>query len=281
MYKNHSHWFYNEYSETKGYFEKDVTYVMGSNIYLKKIKDLIGRTRHPRGWFTPRAAKKEIRNIPRSPIEHISNLVDRFNFDGRLLIYKNGIVTKYFDKSKFWMAMDSKKSRQYYWKPVGEEWNLSDQIKILKKIYPDFILNDGETNRYFYYSYKYILGEEFERWKHDKTEKDQNEMYKKIVTFLKKEYEKFLPYCKRVYQISDIIIDENRNLHLIDREEFVLVKNKNLLKFIYNNIENIIDFISMQIEFNQLGEQELSIDHKEEIYIKIHNNKNETKIYKF
>ena len=39
--------------------------------------------------------------------------------------------------------------------------------------------------------------------------------------------------------------------------------------------------ISMQIEFNQLGEQELSIDHKEEIYIKTHNNKNETKIYKF
>tara|TARA_S200000501_G_C20732134_1_gene703309 strand:- start:318 stop:1103 length:786 start_codon:yes stop_codon:yes gene_type:complete len=261
VYKNHSHWFYNEYSETKGYFEKDATYVMGSNIYLKKIKDLREKIRHPRGWFIPKTAKKEIKNIPRSPIEHISNLVNRFNFEGRLLIYKNGIVTKYFDKSKFWMAMDSK-------------WNLSDQIKILKKIYPDFILNDGETNGYFYYSYKYIPGEEFGRWKHDKTAKDQNEMYKKIVTFLKKEYEKFLPYCKKVYQISDIIIDENRNLHLIDREEFVLVKDKNLLEFFYNNIENIIDFISMQIEFKQLGK-------KEEIYIKTHNNKNETKIYKF
>ena len=61
MYKNHSHWFYNEYSETKGYFEKDATYVMGSNIYLKKIKDLREKTRHPRGWFIPKTAKKEIR----------------------------------------------------------------------------------------------------------------------------------------------------------------------------------------------------------------------------
>ena len=205
MYKNHSHWFYNEYSESKGYFEKDKTYVLGSNTHLKKFEDRSGKIRYPRKWFKLPKIKKQTRNIPRSQNEHIVDVINRFNFLGRCLTYKNGIVTKYFSKNNYCWIIDDINLHPNQW--PGKD--LNEQIEILKKKYPNFILDNGETNSYIYYSYKYILGIEFERWKNITPEKLHLEMYKKIISFLKKEYKKFLPYCKKVNQISDILIDEN------------------------------------------------------------------------
>jgi len=236
MYKNHSHKFINTYCDSKGkwykqtgYFEKDSYYI---NCPLEKKIDLYRNIdkknkqmlKH-RIWINI-IPKKDGRNIPREKDEHILNWLGKYSFQGKLIVYKNGIITKYIDNN-----CPAKKFIQ---------------IDILKKLYPNYIINSGENQKYTYYSYNYIQGNNFIDL--GLTGKIKKQIYIKLVKFLKEEYKKILPYCKRVYQISDIIFDNDMNMHLIDREEILKIEDKNILKIIYDEIEKIETYSYIALE---------------------------------
>tara|TARA_B100001939_G_C16902857_1_gene600824 strand:- start:305 stop:1084 length:780 start_codon:yes stop_codon:yes gene_type:complete len=227
MYKNHSHRYYNTYYgregywvKNYGYFEKDRTYVncpLEKKIdWYRNINEKNDQLLEHRIWIDI-PSKKSGRNFPREKNEHILDWIDNYGFQGKLVIYKNGIVTKYIHKDFY----------HYHF----------IQIDDVKKIYPEYIINHKKNQKYTYYSYNYIQGENFIDLK--LTRKIKNKIYIELVKFLKEEYKKILPYCKRVYQISDVIFDDNMNMHLIDREEILKIKDKNILKIIYDEIENI------------------------------------------
>ena len=223
MYKNHSHKFINTYFNSKrkwyietGYFEKDTDYI---NCFTIKNKD-------HRIW-TKIPAKKNSRNIPKEKNEHILDWLYNYSFQGKLIVYRNGIITKYIDKNHI--------LSKYV------------QIDILKKLYPNYIINSGENQKYIYYSYNYIQGQIFNNLTFS-TIKEKKQTYTKLVEFLKEEYKKILPYCKRVYQITDIIFDDDMNMHLIDREEILKIEDKNILKIIYDEIEKIETYSYIALE---------------------------------
>jgi len=161
-----------------------------------------------------------------------------YAISNRRMTYLNGLVTKYF--------------------PKGEHYK--EEIKILNKINPNYIIDYIIKEDREYYTYKFINGYSGKQYIQDNESSDLVKWT--IANFFKNTYQEILPYAKYTYQLSDVIADKN-TMTLIDWEDIYLPtdmeKDRDLIKInkLFNYSQRVsvggsYEYWNGTIEFNEL-----------------------------